>query len=266
MSQTTLSATRSSSRVFDARRLGWYLAGLCILLAVIQVGIILSQATGPLSMFEWTETLGLRLAIPVTFSILGALILQRQPDNRVGWLMMIVALGTVIPLPLLIQHFYPAPETLTPGLWFLIWLDNWSWIPFIFPIFLIPLHFPTGRPPSPRWNWVNHLALGMWLFFLSWTPFLEVLGPLDGDWKVPNPWGFIPQGAWVSLTETVWLIGLLTLVIASVSSLFVRYKHAEHRERQQPGHQRILQRAPAQQVDIVQAVAQDGDGDGGGDG
>ena len=158
MSQSAQSYDQSSARIYSRssgfQRLGWYLAGLCILLATVQVGISLSQATSPLSMYEWTETLGLRLIIPGTFSILAALILQRQPDNRVGWLMMVVALGTVNPAPLLIEQFYPAPETLTPGLFFLVWLDGWSWIPFIFPIFLIPLHFPTGRPPSSRWNWV----------------------------------------------------------------------------------------------------------------
>jgi len=221
----------SNGRLSGARRAGWYLAGFIILLAVLQVGFILSQAKGPLSMFDWTSVLGIRLTTPVTFSILGALILQRQPDNRVGWLMMVVALATVNPSNLLIQHFYPAPEALTPGLRFLVWLDNWSWIPYIFPIFLIPLHFPTGRPPSPRWNWVNRLALAMGLFFLSLAAFLETVGPLDGSWVLPNPWGFIPQGEQV--TGLVLVIGLLTLVIASVISLIVRYRRSQNRERQQ---------------------------------
>jgi len=227
------SNSRSSSRHSGARRLGWFLAALCILLAAIQVGITLREATNPPSLFEWTETLGLRLMIPATFSILAALILQRQPDNRVGWLMMVVALATVNPAPLLIEQFYPAPEALTPGLFFLVWLDGWSWIPFIFPIFLIPLHFPTGRPPSPRWSWVNHLALGMWLFFISMLPFLEVANPLSGEWELPNPIGFIGLDLWVGTVQYIWTFGLLTVLLASVISLFIRYRHAPHGERQQ---------------------------------
>jgi hypothetical protein len=224
---------RSSGRLSGARRLGWYLAAACILLGSIHVLLILRQATGPFTMMDWIDTLGLRLIIPATFSILAALILQRQPDNRVGWLMMVVALGTVNPTPLLIEHFYPAPEAITPGLWLLVWLDGWSWIPFIFPIFLIPLHFPTGRPPSPRWNWVNYLAIGMWLFFIIFVSFLDEFGPLNGDWVLPNPIGFLPLSTWSNLMGSIWTIGLLTMVMASVVSLFVRYRSSQNRERQQ---------------------------------
>ena len=35
--------------------------------------------------------------------------------------------------------FLVAPRVeLTPGLWLLLWFDNWSWIPLIFSVMLIP--------------------------------------------------------------------------------------------------------------------------------
>ena len=166
--------------------------------------------------------------------MLGALIVTRQSGNRVGWLMMIVALAVGNPAATLFsENLSVPPQTLTLGLWLLFWLDGWSWIPIIFPIFLIPLHFPTGRPPSRRWNWVLWLAFGMWLFFVVFGLLLDVIGPVNADWTVPNPIGFLPSEIWNGPILILWGIGLLTMVSASVVSLYLRYRRAESVEREQ---------------------------------
>ncbi len=166
--------------------------------------------------------------------MLGALIVARQRGNRVGWLMMIIALVSGIPDFILVGRLSVPPETLSLGLWLLLWFDGWSWIPLIFPIFLIPLHFPTGRPPSRRWNWVIWLAVGMWLFFVVLGSFSDTLVPTSGgDWSLPNPIGFIPIGVWNGPLMIIWGIGLLTMVSASVASLFIRYRRAQTVEREQ---------------------------------
>jgi hypothetical protein len=122
---------------------------------------------------------------------------------------------------------------LTLGLWLLLWYDGWSWIPVIFAIFLIPLHFPTGYPPSPKWNRVNRLAIGMWLFFILVTAFIDRIGPLNYDWTLPNPVGFVPIESLEGPFLIVWGIGLVTISSASVASLVVRYRRAQVGERQQ---------------------------------
>ena len=103
----------------------------------------------------------------------------------------------------------------------------------IFSIFLIPLYFPTGRPPSARWNWVSRLAIGMWLFFILVAPFIEPLVPLNEAWTLPNPIGFIPMDVVNGPFMIVWGIGLVTVVGSSVVSLYVRYRRAQAVERQQ---------------------------------
>ena len=170
--------------------------------------------------------------LPLVFSGLGALIIARAPGNRVGWLLMITALGGIIPATTILENL-PAPTHLTPGLFLLVWLEGWSWIPVIFPILLIPLYFPTGHPPSPRWNWVSRLAIGMWLFFILAGLFFEPIAPLNGAWSLPNPIGFIPVEVVNGTPMIVWGIGLITVVISSVVSLYVRYRRAREVERQQ---------------------------------
>ena len=223
----------ASARGIRFGRLAWVLAGLCSFGALVHLVLWVLQQNSPISLYDWVEALGWGLAIPMVFSTLAALIIMRQPGNRVGWLMMLVALVAVNPIPSILGSQSAPPTTFTPGLWLLTWLDSWSWIPVIFPIFLIPLHFPTGRPPSPRWNWVNWLAIGMWLVFAMFVAFIDTMGPLNGSWTLPNPIGFIPTQAADGPVLVIWGIGLVTMVSASVASLFVRFRCAQAGERQQ---------------------------------
>jgi hypothetical protein len=125
------------------------------------------------------------------------------------------------------------PATMTPGLWLLLWLDVWSWIPVIFPALLIPLFFPTGQPPTPRWRWVGRFAILMWIAFMVLAAFGEEIGPLNADWTMVNPVGFLSQEFLNGPVIVVWGVGLVAVVLGSVVSLFVRYRRAGSDGRQQ---------------------------------
>ncbi len=228
---TTDSHTSSRS----IRWLAWGLAGVVVIGALAQLIFWAIRLNARPSLFDTVEALGWGMATPIVFAVLGALIVARQRGNRVGWLMLIVALVAGNPLQIPVERLLSAPpQALTPGLWLLLWFDGWSWIPLIFSIFLIPLHFPTGRPPSRRWNWVIWLAVGMWLFFVVSGSFLDTLVPTSsGDWSLPNPIGFIPIEVWNGPVLVLWGIGLLTMVSASVVSLFLRFRRAQSVEREQ---------------------------------
>lgn len=215
------------------RLLPWLLAGVAIASSVVNVVLWALDLSGPLTLFDAVEALGWGLALPVVFSVLAALIIVRQPRNRVGWLMMIIALALNTPLDPIMQQFQEPPETVTLGLWLLFWLSGWSWIPVIFPIFLIPLYFPTGDLPSPRWKWVPRLAIGLWILFMFLSAFISQGGPVNADWTVPNPIGFIPDELINGPFPILWGIGLLTVLGSCVVSLFKRYRSAASTERQQ---------------------------------
>jgi MFS family permease len=215
------------------RVLAWLLAGLAIASSVIQAVLWAARLSAPPTLFDAVEALGWGLTLPLVFSILAAMIISRQPGNRVGWLMMIVALALTTPLDLLLQQMQGPPETATIGLWILVWLSGWSWIPIIFPIFLIPLYFPTGDLASPRWKWIPGLALGMWIAFMILSFFLREGGPINADWTMANPVGFLPEDILSGPFVILWGISLLTILGASVVSLFRRYRRAASAERQQ---------------------------------
>lgn len=220
-------------RSLFAKSLAWLLVLGCIGgVASKTIGGITQQGL-PASLFDWVEMLGWGMALPVIYSVVGALIIAREPDNRVGWLLMLPALTTSNPIPLYYGNFIVPPTALTPGLWLALWLYGWSWIPVIFPVFLIPLHFPTGRPPSRRWGWVNWVAGGLWLFLATFSAVSDRIGPLDGTWTFPNPIGFVPLSSFDGPLAVLWGLGLALVVSSSVASLLVRYKRAHQVERQQ---------------------------------
>lgn len=216
----------------------WYLAwGLCaasLACALAQLVLWLSRLTAMPTLHDASEHLVVNLTMPVVFSVLAAMIIARQPSNATGWLMMISGVSlalTGLMSAIVLDPLAGPPQALNRGLWIALWFNAWSWIPFIFAIFLLPLYFPTGSPPTPRWRWVAWLALGMWVTFLVLSALTSEVE--YADWTVPNPIGVLPSALWEGPLLAVWGGLLLTTVAASVASLFVRYRRAGSTERQQ---------------------------------
>jgi hypothetical protein len=126
----------------------------------------------------------------------------------------------------------------SPPLWLYLalYIQNVSWAFFIFPLFLIALLFPTGKPLTPRWRWVVALAIGTAGFFLVAASLAARLGPFDESgypWTIPNPIGFISEDTFDNVFGLPFGIALGTLTTLSVISVFLRYRRAGTIERQQ---------------------------------
>ena len=214
--------------------LGWLFGGILIILGLIQIPFNLKSLNANADPLALAEGLAWSL-LPIAFASVAILIISRQPRNTIGWLLMgHPILIAAFPLEAYINQFSSAPPE--PSAWLLLalWLGNWSWLLLIFPILFIPLLFPTGRPPSPRWRWLIYAGLGMCGFLIFVSTFQSTLGPISGEmegaWSVPNPIGFLSMDYF---PYGLWFLALILLTVFCFASLIVRYRRAGAREREQ---------------------------------
>jgi hypothetical protein len=115
----------------------------------------------------------------------------------------------------------------------MLWFNNWNWLLLIFPLLYIPLLFPNGRPPTPRWRWVGVAAI-VWatLFMAMVTLAQRISAGTTPDLVFDNPIGILGRDT-VDRLVGVWIAGLMALVVVCAVSLFVRYRRANDAEREQ---------------------------------
>jgi len=164
------------------------------------------------------------------FGWFGALIVARQPNHPIGWLL--CALGCLTALGSFASEYaiyglLGHPGT-APGAAALAWLTSWLSSGYLALLAALLALFPTGRPLSPRWRWVLWLAgsgvactvVGaLWLWPLRGVPLLQVHPPEP----IGLPGLLYSVGSWAPVVA----------VLAAVASLAVRFRRARGAERQQ---------------------------------
>jgi len=205
------------------RGIGWGCCGYYLALAL-------------LSFFFIRPTLSdvLWLLVFLTYPLAGALIIGRYPAHPVGWLFS--ALGGFFATVSFAEVYVTAaagasPETL-PGWVAIAWLWNvlTAGAPFLFGIFL-PLIFPTGYLPSPRWRplaWVAAVGATGITLWAAFSPGTMRVAP-----AVENPLAL--SGALGQIFAALGFAILLAPVCdaIAVASLFFRLRRARGDERQQ---------------------------------
>lgn len=172
-------------------------------------------------------------AAVVSFWVIGALLVDRVPGHRIGPLLLVagalMSAATTFGVYATIAML-STPDPL-PGAALAAMLNQ---ILFIYPIVIVligvPLVFPDGQLPSPRFRWVAILAiLAMAALTVS-----NLFAPATlGAAEIPNPWalpGLTPLldglGAFASVTSIVGFGG-------AAIAVFVRFRHGSPVERQQ---------------------------------
>jgi hypothetical protein len=210
-----------------SRRLAWGLAASALLLLV--AAEVLALATGSATdpgrdLFIW--------AIALVFSVVGALIASRHPDNAIGWLFLWAGLAAGIGFLASSYAGYFVDSRDGPALLgkTAAWYGDLSWIPWILvPSTFLLLLFPTGRLLSRRWRPVAWCAaLGIAGDFV--TESLHA-GRISDYPQLTNPYG-------VESSVLDPLSGLALLLVAvgiagSSASLIVRFRRARGEQRQQ---------------------------------
>ena len=169
-------------------------------------------------------------AILIVFSLLGILIAGRK-HNPVGLIFSALAVAAAIQLTAddyILRANVTVPGSL-PAVVYAEWVDLWIGAAALALLPLLFLLFPTGRIPSTRWRWVFRAwaaSACLWVAGFMLTP-----GPLDvgNSDHASNPFGV----SFGSVLGFVGGVGLLLTALASIASLFVRWRHATGEERQQ---------------------------------
>lgn len=171
----------------------------------------------------------------VLFSVVGLLILSRQPENAEGWILAV--LGLLFQLAVagpLYAGFGQTHGSWPAGPW-IAWLTNWIWIPIsALAVIYVPLLFPTGRLLSPRWR-VFGWSAGVYILLAAvgnaFAP--HALSGLDQYLTIQNPVGIDRAAELLTRLRDLSAIFLNVAVIGAVASLVIRFRRAAGAERQQ---------------------------------
>jgi hypothetical protein len=214
-----------------ATRIAWAAAGVS---AVLGIGGLAIDRLAALGM-ENSTVYGIPILWALSISVLGALVVSRQPRNALGWVFTLVGLlinfnfaGSVYAAFALIREHGSWPVGLA-----IAWLTSgWLWIPIsTLLVVFVPLLFPTGRVLSPRWRFPAWFAIPF--IVLAGIGNAFVPGPVSGLHGINNPMGLVGQTALLTNLANVGVIPLFIAVAGAVASLVVRFRRSRGQERQQ---------------------------------
>jgi len=202
--------------------------GVLMILTLVFIGLTWSDAVTPLA-----ESRGGDAVLAVTFlaySLIGALIAIRRPENRVGWIFLAAGLTLQIAFFAYYYAFYgliSRPGSL-PATELMAWASVWMPIVGLGLAFaFLLLFFPTGRLPSRRsWPVAWFVAFAIVFTGATWA---TVPGPLSRFDMVANPFGIATVGR---LSGVGWLLTVLAVAVSAVT-LIVRYVRSTGAERRQ---------------------------------
>ncbi len=158
-----------------------------------------------------------------------------RPRNPVGWCFFVT--GAMFTVGLAAGQYAIAGLVTDPGslpaAQFALWLQTWVYQPALIPFsVLMPLYFPDGRPPSSKWRPVVAAALVLMVI----TGVLSALKPGDThllDVPMDNPFGLTALSDLGPIGDFLPGVLWLSLMLASTTSLFVRFRRGPEVERKQ---------------------------------
>ncbi len=215
-----------------AALLAWSLWALSVAFAVF--GLLFLYLNGS---FEHVldESLGVDVAMAITFPTVGALVATRQPGNAVGWIFCAIGLSggaSIFFSEYGIYALVTRPGSLPAGV-IAAWIGTWVWLPSVtLTISFLPLLFPHGRLLSPRWLPVAGLAAAVTVagtVLIALTPWAL----LDPGVPARNPFGIeVLRDVGIAVPVPILLVGVPTMLLC-VASLVARFRSSGGEERQQ---------------------------------
>jgi hypothetical protein len=195
----------------------------CLCLGLLVMGFAARDEAGP------------GLLVIVAYGLAALVVARRQPANLVGWVLAGIVLGAGMS-SVSLGYVEGSDDRAGQPLGVLAaWVGQWAYVVWVgLAVLFLPLLFPTGRLPSPRWRPVAWLALAALILGAvseAVVPTLEVDKESGGTVTIANPIGLDGR-----LVDVLYLSGnvlLVLSVVGAVASLITRLRIARGRERQQ---------------------------------
>lgn len=171
----------------------------------------------------------------IAFATAGLIIAARRPDNTIGRLLCLIGVGyglTAWPGQYARYALVTHPGALPAGA-LIAWLLFWTWIPIVMlAVVFLPLLYPDGQLPSPRWRpaaWIAGAATLLLACNLALSP-----GPIDASLaEVPNPFAPAWAAPLLPITSAVSLPLVLISMACAVAAQVARFRRSHGDERQQ---------------------------------
>jgi signal transduction histidine kinase len=170
--------------------------------------------------------------------VVGALSLSRAPRNRMGllllWVAVIVAFAFVTSE---VATYLGERGRLEEAGWW-AWPGNTLWTIGVFPLLIVlPLWFPDGRLPSPRWRfvlWAGAVAMAVSFIGAGFgLPSFDIVEqPAGGFITAPNPLYLEALEPFAAVAGATWPL-LLVLFVLATASMVIRFRRSSGTERQQ---------------------------------
>lgn len=166
------------------------------------------------------------------FALSGGYLAWRRPSNAVGWWLLAAAFFWIAPFVGLSYGGAGLATSHGP-----LPLDEFTalvsapmWAFGFLAIGMIVFLFPTGKPVSPRWNWLVPAAVAVTVVLYVSTSLLPDILDVAG---VPNPIAWIEAEEQLAVIASMAGIAQFGLGVAAVVTLAIRYRRSESTERQQ---------------------------------
>jgi hypothetical protein len=171
------------------------------------------------------------------FQLVGALIVWRRPGHPVGWLLCAVALTANLgdlageySTYALVTKPGSLPGGLVAG-----WFASWLWYPTLgLALIYVPLLFPDGRLPSPRWRWLafaGAVATAALCVSFALAPNLDVTQ--ESAPPVDNPFGIDQIKGVLDAIQAVSFPALAISIFLTAISVVLRFRGSRGDARQQ---------------------------------